>query len=97
MAETSFKDTVTANSIKSLMGEGIKVINIRDAIGRTVELYEAPLIIEIGNPCMKTVYKFKGGAAGTSNLIIAWEESVVAWPGYELLQAGAGDDITALP
>lgn len=97
MAELSFRDTITTDGIKSLMNVGVKTLNLRDLAGRTYELYEAPLSTKIGDPCVKTVYKFLDGAAGSSRLVTAWEESVVAWPGYELLQAGAGDDITALP
>lgn len=95
--ETSFKDTVTADSIKGLMLTGIKTINIRDLAGRTYELYEAPLVVGIGDPCVRTLYKFVDGAAGSSRQVSAWEEEVVAWPGYEILQVGAGDDINALP
>lgn len=90
-------DTETTNSIKSLMSVGIKTINLRDLAGRIYELYEAPLTFGIGEPCVKTVYKFVDGAAGSSRQVSAWEESVVPWPGYETLQPGAGDDINALP
>lgn len=95
--ETSFRDSVTADSIKGLMLTGIKNISLRDISGRIYELYEAPLIVTIGDPCVRTLYKFIDGAAGSSRQVIAWEEEVVAWPGYEILQVGAGDDINALP
>lgn len=97
MAESPFKDTVTADSIKGLMGTGVKTIYIRDLAGRVEELYEAPLISDIGSPCVKTRYKYIDGVVGTSRQLVAWDEEVVAWPGYELIQVGAGDDITALP
>lgn len=97
MAETLFKDTLTHYTIRGLMDSGVKTIYIRDASSRTEELYEAPLNIEIGDPCLRTRYKYVDGAAGVSRQVIAWDEQIVAWPGYEILSPGAGNDITALP
>jgi len=90
-------EALTIDVLKSLMGSGMKSALIRDASGRPDTLYEAPINSVIGEPCLLTVYKYVDGVGGTSRKTIAWEETIVQWPGYEVLQAGAGDDITALP
>lgn len=97
MAEIEFRDTVTTDMIRAMMGSGMKSFYNRDAIGRVTESYEAPLSVEIGGPCIKTIYKYVGGAAGSNRRVLAWEEEVVAWPGYELAAPGSGNDIDLVP
>jgi len=94
--EEGFKDATTTDAIKSLLGSGLKSILIRDAASRIETAYEAPIHAEIGNPCLRTRFKYTDGAAGTSRKSIAYEEEVVAWPGYEAVQAGAGNDFDLL-
>ena len=86
-------DVTTIDLLKSMMGAGMKSALIRDASGRPETLYEASINAEIGEDCIKTTYKYVDGAGGTSRKTIAWEETIVAWPGYEIIQAGAGNDI----
>lgn len=88
---------VTSDVLKSLMRGGMKSAMIRDASDRPEVLYEAPINSDIGEPCLRTKYKYQDGAGGTSRKVIAWEEEIVPWPGYEIISAGAGDDIDLLP
>jgi len=87
----------TIDQLKSLLNEGMKSAMIRDAAGRPSILYEAHIEAEIGDPCLRTIYKYVDGAAGTSRKTVAWEETIVAWNGYEVIQVGAGNDINNLP
>lgn len=91
--ETEYNDTVTADKIRALLGSGMKSIYIRDGNGRIEVSYEASVHIEIGAPCLRTKHKYADGALGNSRKVIAYEEQVVAWPGYEILEVGAANDI----
>jgi len=92
----AIEDVKTIDVLRSLMAEGFKSANVRDAAGRPETLYEAPIESEIGDPCIRTRYKYLDGALGSSRKTIAWEEEVVAWPGYEVVQVGAGNDFDSL-
>lgn len=97
--EKDFQDSYTRDQIKAMMNSGIKSIYDRDLAGRIETMYEGPLTVEIGDPCIRTKYKFIDGAGGNSQQIIAWEEEVVAWPGYGILPtytAGDPNDIDNL-
>jgi len=85
------------DQIKAIGKGGMKYITVRDAAGRVETLYEAELNAEIGDQCLITRYKYEDGAAGASRKVIAFEEEVATWPGYEILQVGAGNDINNLP
>lgn len=91
-AERKFLEQHSATEIKNLMSSGMKVASLRDASNRIFEQYEAPIKAEIGDPCLRTRYKFLDGAGGTSKKVIAWEEEVVAWQGFEIIEAGTGND-----
>jgi len=86
----------TIDQLKSLLNEGLKTATVRDAAGRPATIYEANIDAEIGAPCLRTRYKYEDGALGTSRKTIAYEEEVVAWPGYEAVQVGAGNDFDLL-
>ena len=92
----AIEELKSIDQIKSLLNIGIKTAGIRDAAGRMEILYEAPIYSEIGDPCLRTRYKYLDGAAGTSRKVLAYEEEVIAWPGYEAVQAGAGNDFDLL-
>jgi hypothetical protein len=94
MAEESFP---LLNQIQSLAGEGMKVATVRDAAGRPETTYEASLNTEIGESCLVTRYKYADGALGTSRKVIAYEEEVLPWPGYEAIAVGAGNDFNLIP
>ena len=95
--ERSLKDSFTRDNIKSLMANGFKTAYVRDAAGRIESLYEAPLNIGLGDPCLRTQFKYIDGAAGTSRSVIATIESVIGWPGFEVVSAGSGDDFNLVP
>jgi len=95
--EVQFKDTSTQQTLRALMITGMKSIYLRDVSGRIEVVYEAPIDATINDPCLRTTLKYLDGAGGTSRSVVAQEEVIVAWPGYEILQAGAGDDITLVP
>lgn len=95
-AEEKFRDTVTATTLRGMMEGGYKTVYILDGIRYSV-IYEAPINADIGDPSLRTILKYEDGAGGTSPLVIAQEEQVVAWPGYEIVSVGAGDDITLVP
>jgi len=88
----AIEDLKTIDQIKTLMGEGVKTAILRDVAGRPDTIYEANINASIGDPCLKTSFKYVDGAVGTSRKVIAYEESIVAWAGYEAIQAGAGND-----
>lgn len=94
---SSYEDFDSIDQIRALMKEGMKSALVRDASGRPEFLYEAHFEAEIGEKCLRTQYKYQDGALGTSKKIIAYEEIIVAWPGYEILSVGAGNDINNLP
>ena len=95
--EIDYNDTVTADKIKAMMGSGMKSIYLRDASGRVETAYEASVNVEINGPCLMTRYKYLDGAAGDSRKVIAYEEKVVAWPGYEIVAIGSANDIDLVP
>jgi hypothetical protein len=95
--EVPFRDQTTASQIKALAGSGLKVVQVRDAAGRLETLYEAPVHSEIGEPCLRTRYKYLDGAGGTSRTVIAYSEDVVAWPGFEAIAPGSGNDFDLVP
>jgi len=92
-----YRDTTTANRIKALMGVGMKSAQVRDVSGRIETTYEAPLNAAIGDPCLKTDFKYFDGAGGTSRSVIAYQENVVSWPGFEVVSVGAGNDFDLIP
>lgn len=92
-----FRDATPQSLLKAMLNNGMKVIEIRDAAGRIEAVYEASLHIDIGEPCLRTRLKYLDGAAGSSRKVIAMEEDVVAWPGYEVLEIGAGNDFDLVP
>ena len=97
--EVGLQDNTTRDSIKAMMRSGMKNAYEYDGNGRVHYLYQAPLHLEIGDPCLRTHYKYFDGDAGTSRVVLAFEEEVVAWPGY-LDNTGtpiASNDITDLP
>jgi hypothetical protein len=94
--EESFKDTISSTTIKGMMEGGYKTVFIKDAAGRIEIAYEAPINADIGDPCLRTKLKYVDGAGGTDRGVIAEEEDIVAWPGYEILSGGAGNDIDNL-
>jgi hypothetical protein len=96
MAEESFKDTYTRDKIRSLMQTGVKSAYFRDASERVEVLYEAPIHTAIGDPCLATSFKYLDGAAGSSRVVLATQEEVVAWPGFEVIQVGAGNDFDSV-
>lgn len=51
---------------------------------------------QLGDGCLRTRMKFLDGSGGTSRRVVAWEEDIVGWPGYEIVQAGAGNDFNSL-
>ena len=95
-AEEKFKDTISAMTLRGMMEGGYKTAYVLDGIRYSV-VYEAPINADIGDPCLRTTMKYADGAGGTGTLVIAQEEEVVAWPGYEIVSVGAGDDITLVP
>lgn len=92
-AEERFLDTPTRYTLKNLMESGMKSAFVRDASGRIEVAYEAPIRANIGEPCIRTKMKYLDGAGGTSRSVIASEEDVVAWPGFDIIQPLTGDDI----
>ena len=50
----------------------------------------------LGDGCIRTRFKYADGAAGTSRRVIAWEEDITGWPGYESVQNGADNNFNAL-
>lgn len=93
---SEYKDTIVRDKIRSMMNEGIKTVTVYDVGGRAQEVYEAGLHADIGDPCLITRYKYRDGDSGNSFQVLAYEERVGAWPGYEVAQAGAGNDINNL-
>lgn len=93
----SYKEYTSIDQIKSLMTEGMKSLTLRDGSGRPEFVYEAHYSAKIGEKCLRTQYKYSDGALGTSRKVIAYEEIISAWPGYEILSVGAGNDINNLP
>lgn len=96
-AERDFNDKFTRDMIKGMMTSGYKTIYIRDAAGRIETVYEAPLNVEAGEVCLRTVLKYEDGAGGTSKRVIAQEESLVGWPGYTAIGGTDDEDITTVP
>jgi len=92
----AIEELKSIDQIRNLMISGMKTVGIRDASGRMEVLYEAHIKSEIGDPCLRTRYKYLDGAAGSSRKVLAYEEEVIAWPGYEAIQAGAGNDFDLL-
>lgn len=93
---SEFRDTVARDKIKSMMNEGIKTFTVYDASDRAEEVYEAGLRAQIGDPCLITLYKYVDGSTGSSRQVLAYEERVGSWPGYEQVQVGAANDINNL-
>lgn len=93
---SEFRDTVARDKIKAMMNEGLKTVTVYDASDRAQEVYETGLRAQIGDPCLITRYKYVDGDAGNSRQVIAFEERIGSWPGYEIAQAGAGNDINNL-
>lgn len=91
--EKGYRDTRTRESIKAMMQSGMKSAYVRDAALRIEIAYECPIHTKIGDPCLRTKLKYFDGAGGTSRKVIAQEEEIVAWPGYNAIQVGAGNDI----
>ena len=87
----------SSNRLESLAKEGMKVATLRDAAGRPEVTYEAHIDAEIGDPCLVTRYKYVDGALGSSRKVIAYEEEVSPWPGYEVVETGAGNDFNLIP
>jgi len=92
-----YRDTTAANRIKTLMQVGMKSSQIRDVAGRISTTYEAPINAIIGEPCLRTEFKYLDGAGGTSRSVIAYQETVVSWPGFEPVFTGAGNDFDLIP
>jgi len=84
------------DQLKSLMNEGMKSATIRDAANRVQTVYETHHTSEIGEPCIRTDIKYVDGVTGTSRKTIAYSEVVTQWPGFEIVQTGAGNDFDAL-
>lgn len=93
---SEFRDTTARDKIVGMMKTGMKSMTVYDASDRPLEVYEAGLSAQIGDPCLITIYKYIDGAAGTSRQVLAYEERVGAWQGYELVQVGAGNNINNL-
>lgn len=93
---SEYKDTVARDKIRAMMNEGLKSVTLYDASGRAQETYETGLRAQIGDPCLITRYKYRDGDSGNSFQVLAYEERVGAWPGYEVAQVGAGNDINNL-
>jgi hypothetical protein len=93
---SEYRDTIARDKIKSMMNEGIKTFTIYDASDRAEEVYEAGLHAVVGDPCLITLYKYIDGAAGSSRQVLAYEERIGSWTGYETVQVGAGNDINNL-
>lgn len=91
--EDRFLDTPSKRTLRNLMQAGMKTAYVRDAALRIEVAYEAPIRANIGEPCIRTKMKYLDGAGGTSRSVIASEEEVVAWPGYDVIQPLTGDDI----
>jgi hypothetical protein len=96
MSEQAFKDTFSRDKIKNLMKSGVKSAFVLDAASRIESVYEAPIQSAIGDPCLVTSFKYLDGAGGTSRVVVATQEKVVAWPGFEIVQVGAGNDFDLL-
>lgn len=79
MAQYDKVDVTTRDMILSQLGVGQKVYNVYDANSRLIEVYEAPLTAQTGDPCLKTIIKYIDGAGGTSRLILATSEELAAW------------------
>lgn len=92
-----FKDTYVRNQIRTMLDTGMKVLHVRDSAGRIEEVYEAPLHATVGSPCLRTQMKYADGSGGNSRSIIAYIELVVAWPGFEPVAVGAGNDFDLIP
>jgi len=95
--ERDFRDGTTRDKIMSMKEGGMKSILIRDANGRIQTAYEAHITAQIGDTCLRTELKYIDGAGGTSRQVVAYEELVTAWPGYEILNAGYANDINNVP
>lgn len=95
--ERDYRDGYTRDKIKSMMQEGMKSILVRDASGRIETAYEAHITAQIGDTCLRTDVKYVDGAGGTSRQVIAYEELVTDWPGYEILGVGYDNDINLVP
>ena len=93
---SEYRDTVVRDKIRTMMNEGLKTVTVYDAGGRAQEVYETGLHADIGDPCLITRYKYRDGDGGNSFQVLAFEERVGSWPGYEIAQAGAGNDINNL-
>ena len=91
--ENRYLDTPSRTTLRNLMESGMKVAYVRDVSGRIEIAYEAPIRAEIDEPCIRTKMKYLDGAGGTSRSVIASEEDIVGWPGFEVIQAGSADDI----
>jgi len=87
--ETGYRDSKSLQQVKAMMQNAYKAVYEYDTIGNISVAYEAPLQAEINDPCLRTKYKYDS----VSFQIIAQEEEIVAWPGYEQIQVGAGNDI----
>jgi hypothetical protein len=96
MADNNLGDNKSMEVIKSLLMEGITSVYVLDGSGRIQEQYDGYTDIKLGNACLKTEYKFQDGALGNSRKVIASNESIAPWPGYEVVQVGAGNDFDAL-
>ena len=94
---TEYRDTYVRDKINTMMMTGVKSVTVYDASDRAHFVYEAGLGAEIGDPCLITEYKYIDGLAGTSRQVLAYEECVGAWPGYEVVSVGAGNDLSNLP
>jgi len=73
-------DSKARDFIRSQMQEGMQTSHVYDAAGRIESLFEAPINVTLGQPCLLTEFKYVGGALGTNRNVLAMRESVGAWP-----------------
>jgi len=93
---SEFRDATPQSLLQAMLHDGMKAVEVRDLAGRIEAVYEAPLSANIGEACLRTRLKYLDGAAGSSRKVIAMEEDVVAWPGYEIIEAGTGNDFDSV-
>lgn len=95
--DNRLNNTDSDELIISLQKEARTSIYKLDASGRIEIQYDAYIGADLGTPCLKTEYKYEDGSTGSSRKVIATRESVVAWPGYEEVSVGAGNDFDLIP
>ena len=79
MAVDVKKRTTTLDSIKTQLSNGAYTFAVRDAGGRMIEFYEAPIWVRDGDPCLKTSFKYVDGPLGTSRDVLATKEEIEEW------------------